>query len=358
MLNKKLILCLMFFLVSCLARSVNALVVLQYHHISASAPKATSISPALFKQHLAFIEENNFRVIDIAELKKYAGKKTGAPDGTVIITFDDGYRSIYSEAYPLLKKRGWPFTVFVNSQPHDEKNPRFVSWQQLKEMSKNGATIANHTDSHPHLIRRLANESHHQWQKRIELEIDFSQKRIQKEIGKAPKFFAYPYGEYNSDLRKLLKSKGYLAFGQQSGPVGKDTDPQIIPRFPFGGEYGQMDSFATKLFSLPLPVDRVEVESSGKVRFVDPELPDGVDKPIMRLSTPLARYIKEFQCFASGQGKISTEVQSSTILVKANRSLPVGRSRYNCTANAGNGRYYWYSRLFIRRNSDGTWYNE
>jgi peptidoglycan/xylan/chitin deacetylase (PgdA/CDA1 family) len=246
-----------------------ALVVLQYHHISESAPKATSISPALFEAHLQFLEDNKFRVIDISELNDLLSGEGGLPDGAVIITFDDGYRSIYSEAFPRLKKRGWPFTVFVNSKPHDEKNARFMSWKQLKEMSKNGATIANHTDSHLHMIRRLANEETSAWLARMEREMDFAEKRIKDEIGSSPKYFAWPYGEYNDDLLKLLEKKKYLAFGQQSGPIATTSDPQLLPRFPFGGPYGDMDDFATKVFSLPLPVNSVETESPGHGRFVD-----------------------------------------------------------------------------------------
>lgn len=338
--------------------SSSALVVLQYHHISENAPKATSISPAQFDAHLDFLEKNNFRVIDIAELNTYLNSESGLPDGAVIITFDDGYRSIYSEAFPRLKKRGWPFTVFVNSKPHDEKNPRFMTWKQLKEMSKHGATIANHTDSHLHMIRRETNEDTTAWLARMEKEIDFAEKRIEDEIGRSAKYFAWPYGEYNSELANLLKKKKYLAFGQQSGPVSSTSDPQVLPRFPFGGPYGDMNDFASKVFSLPLPVNSVEIESAGHGRFTDPELPKGVTIPSLRINTPLARYIKNFRCYASGQGEIKTEVQSSTIVVKANRELNTGRSRYNCTADSGNGRFYWYSQLFIKRNDDGTWYEE
>ncbi len=341
-----------------LVQPVAALVVLQYHHISDNAPAATSISPALFEAHLEFLEKNNFRVIDITELKKALEGKQGIPDGAVVITFDDGYRSIYSEAYPRLKKRGWPFTVFINTQPHDEKNPRFVSWEQLKEMSKNGATIGNHTDSHSHMIRRRGGEDHHSWLQRNEKEIDFAAARIKKMIGNKPEYFAWPFGEHNKDLEALLKKKNYLAFGQQSGPIASSSNKQVLPRFPFGGPYGDINDFSAKVFSLPLPVTAVETEASGHGRFIDPELPLGVTMPVLRINTPLAAYVKNFQCFASGQGKISTRVQSSTIVVQANRELSAGRSRYNCTADSGNGRFYWYSQLFIKRNKDGSWYNE
>lgn len=355
---KKIILLLNFLLLALFAQRASALVVLQYHHISENAPHATSISPALFEAHMQFLKDNNFRVISITELDKLLKNEAGLPDGTAIITFDDGYRSIYSEAYPRLKKRGWPFTVFVNSKPHDEKNAGFMSWKQLKEMTKHGATIGNHTDSHLHMIRRKAEENTSAWLARMEREVDFAEERIKKEIGEKPRYFAWPFGEYNEELMRLLKKKGYLAFGQQSGPVSKDSHPQAIPRFPFGGDYGKLDDFATKALSLALPINSVETEQKGHGRFTDPELPEGVDLPVLRINTPLAAYLKNFQCFASGQGKIKTEVQSSTIVVQANRPLSAGRSRYNCTADSGNGRFYWYSHMFINRNKDGSWYSE
>lgn len=339
------------------AESAQALVILQYHHVGDSTPKSTSVSPALFEAHLDFIEQNNFKVVSITELRNYLKKKS-IPDGMVIITFDDGYRSIYTEAYPRLKKRKWPFTVFINTKPHDEKNTQYIQWDELREMAKNGATIANHSDSHPHMIRRGTGETVKSWEDWRERQIDFAERRIKKEIGKSHKLFAYPFGEYDNALTKMLERKDYLAFGQQSGPVASTSDPQVIPRFPFGGAYGKGDDFANKLYSLPLPITSVVLESEDGRALRDVELPKNVTIPVLRITTPLARYVKNFNCFASGQGRITTNVQSSSIVVKANRPLPPGRSRYNCTANAGNGRYYWYSHMFIRRNADGSWYSE
>lgn len=335
----------------------RALVILQYHHVDDHTPKSTSVSPDVFEAHLEFIEQNNFKVVSITELREYLRKKS-IPDGTVVITFDDGYRSIYTEAYPRLKKRNWPFTVFINTKPHDEKNPQYIQWDELREMAKNGAVIANHSDSHPHMIRRGSDETVKAWANWRERQIDFAEQRIKKEIGKSDKLFAYPFGEYDNALEKMLERKGYLAFGQQSGPVALTSDPQLIPRFAFGGAYGQGDDFADKLFSLPLPVTGVVIEAKDGRALRDVELPEGVEIPVLRITTPLARYVKNFNCFASGQGRIETNVQSGSILVKAKQPLPPGRSRYNCTANAGNGRYYWYSHMFIRRNADGSWYQE
>ncbi len=101
----KYIFSLTLFIVAGWAPSASALVVLQYHHISDKTPKSTSTSTALFEAHLQYLEDNQFNVMDIRELRKLIKKKATPPDRTVIITFDDGYRSVYDNAYPLLKKR-------------------------------------------------------------------------------------------------------------------------------------------------------------------------------------------------------------------------------------------------------------
>lgn len=343
------------FLVS---QSVYSLVVLQYHHVSNVTPKSTSLAPELFANHLDYLAQNQFMILEMKKLETMLRKGENLPNNAAVITFDDGYRSIYTEAYPRLKKRKWPFTIFINTKSHDEKNHLFASWDELREMAKNGATIANHTDGHPHLIRQQSYENFKEWQFRRKREIEYAQQRIQKEIGKSLNVFAYPYGEYDARLQTLLSELGYIAFGQQSGPVAPMDNLQALPRFPFGGAYGQMEDFIPKVTSIPFPQARIKVtDNDGRV-LEKPELPQRVSRPVLRIASPLMRYVNNLRCFASGQGEIKADIRGSVAVIRAIQPLPVGRSRYNCTANAGGGRFYWHSQLFIRRHDNGSWYNE
>ena len=337
---------------------VSALVVLQYHHVSDKTPALTSISPALFAKHMKYLEKHEFNIVDMQDLPKMLSSKKPLPRHSVIITFDDGFKSIYDNAFPLLKKKEWPFTVFVNSQSHDQKNHQYMTWKQLRKMAKFGATIANHSDSHLHLIRQRPEETIKEWHQRRMQNIEFAQQRIKKEIGKSPKIFAYPYGEYDAELQRALKKAGYIAFGQQSGPVSQSEHAQALPRFPFGGQYGDMDDFAIKVNSLPFPSFSTKMTTSSGRVIESPELPLGENRPVLNIFSESMGFIKGISCFASGQGVIETKVTRNTLSVQAGSPLPVGRSRYNCTARAGTGRYYWYSQLFIRRNKDGSWYDE
>ncbi|MFL0801243.1 MAG: polysaccharide deacetylase family protein [Agarilytica sp.] len=338
--------------------AAHAVVVLQYHHISNSTPRATSISPELFAEHMDLIASEGFQVVSVVQLKKWLLKGESLPDKTVVITFDDGYRSVYTAAFPLLEKRGWPFTVFINTQAHDEKNPQFMSWGELKLLTKSGGTIGNHTDSHPHLIRQRKQESHKQWLQRREREIHFAEARIEQETGQKHKVFAYPFGEYDEGLTALLKRNGYIAFGQQSGPVARESDFQALPRFPFGGDYGQRDDFLAKLRSLPFPMARISVTTESGAVLYGPELPGSASRPVLRVASPMVNYLNGLNCYASGQGKIASDIKGGVLVAQAVRPLPSGRSRYNCTAQAGGGRFYWLSQLFIRRLPSGDWVSE
>ncbi len=343
---------------SIISLNSHGLVILQYHHISDKTPALTSTSPKLFKKHMQYLDEHQFQILDMKDLPNLLRGKKPLPNHSVIITFDDGFKSIYDNAFPILKKKKWPFTVFVNSKPHDEKNHRYMTWEQLRELAKYKATIANHSDSHLHLIRKRESETKSAWHERRLRDIIFAEQRIYKEIGENPKIFAYPYGEYDADIQRDLKKAGYIAVSQQSGPVSKSNSHQALPRFPFGGNYGDMKDFAIKVNSLPFPLFKIKTTTSDGRLLESPELPKSESRPVLHMQSEAMSFIKGISCFATGQGAIETKTTRNTLSVQANSPLPVGRSRYNCTAQAGGGRYYWYSQLFIKRKSDGSWYDE
>src|SRR6187402_3043018 len=248
-----------------LPAGVQAAVVILYHHISDTTPKSTSISPAQFEAQMDYLEKNNFTVVPLLELTEKLRKGESLPDKTLAISFDDSYVSVYDSAYPRLKKRGWPFTFFVNTDSVSTSK-LFVTWEQLREMSKHGVTIANHTSKHNHLPRREKNESEKQWRARITAEITSAQVKIEQELGSAPNILAYPFGEYDVDVQKIAKKLGYVAFGQQSGVLYSEGDLQAVPRFPFGGSFTELDDFIMKVNTLPMPTKSVSFYSDKKNR--------------------------------------------------------------------------------------------
>ena len=334
--------------------STNAATVLIYHHVSTTMPVSTSISPERFVAHMDYLEKNNYHIVSLLELTEKLKEGEPLPDKTIAITFDDSYADVYTSAYPILKKRGWPFAFFVNTKAVDS-GKLFVSWDQLREMSKNNVTIANHTIEHSHLVRLDKNENRAQWRERITHEITTAQKKIEDEIGSAPKIFAYPFGEYNSDLKVILKKMGYLAFTQQAGVLSPETDFQTLPRFPFGGSYTELNDFVEKINTLPLPVKQVEFYTSQKDKLDDLQVKAG-DKPYLVLTLSDTSLLKKINCFSSNEGAIDTSIIGEKLWVQSKQAFPQGRTKINCTAASDKrGRFYWFTQLWLVTDKNGSW---
>jgi peptidoglycan/xylan/chitin deacetylase (PgdA/CDA1 family) len=337
----------------------QALVILQYHHISDSTPTATSTSPALFARHLDIIAQAGFTVVDLASVARLLRTDTALPDRTVLITFDDSYPSIYATAFPLLKARAWPFVIFANTEPVDSARPGFLSWAELEEMATNGAAIANHTHRHLHLVRRPEGTAAAPWREQVEREIRHAEARIHAQVGQMHRVLAFPYGEYDRDLLALLEDLDYLGMSQNSGAARRGQG-LALPRFPLGGRYGEAEDFRLKLHALPLPVEELEILDEQERRLTDNLLPAGVSRPLVELRLADPTLATALQCYASGQTEaIEKTAHADRLRFQTGTPLPAGRSRYNCTArDAASGRYHWYSIPFLRRRDDGAWPRE
>jgi hypothetical protein len=168
------------------------------------------------------------------------------------------------------------------------------------------------------------------------------------EIGRPVDLLAYPYGEYDAGLQEIVRDLGWAAFGQQSGAMGALSDLTALPRFPMAGAFAAMENFPVKASCLPLPV--LEAQSAG------PLLPAGVGvvkpRPALRLKLAPGDYrAAQLAAYASGQGRADLtwiDEEARVLEVRATEPLPTGRSRYNITAPATDGRrYYWYSYTWI-----------
>lgn len=338
--------------------ATKAAVILQYHHIDTNTPALTSIHPDLFAQHLEYLQDNDFVVMPLDQLLDHLFTGKQLPGKTVAITFDDGYASVASQAAPLLKQHGYPYTIFVNPNLIGNSSD-FLSWEQLIELQSEGATIANHTLDHPHMVRRDPGETLDAWKARIRSQIEGAEREIRSHMGASAGLLAYPYGEYDSDIEQLLAELEIIGFGQQSGAFDARVDRQAIPRFAFGGSYGEMEDFVSKVNTLPLPWLEITTLDEGGEVLNDPLLPLGVTRPQLRIELESAQLAQQINCYASGQGALDIQRQGDTITTRPNADLPVGRSRINCTAPSTEpGRFYWYSEFFMRRQEDGSWYEE
>ena len=335
--------------------AANHCVILQYHHFSAKTPPITSVTPKQFDDHLDYLQKNDFKVMALRDVVLSLHHQIELPDKCVSLTVDDAFISVYENAYPRLKKLGWPMTVFVNSQSIDKGMKPFMSWEQMRELSRNGFSFENHGHAHMHLNRRKANETEQAWLARVRKDIETAQDRIFQEIGIAPTLFAYPYGEYNPTLMKLVEQMGFVGFGQQSGPAWPDANFAALPRFPMAAHFANLKGFKTKVNTIPLPV--------VKATPIDPLTPLGEKRPVLKLTLAPKSYSKNaLRCYISGSDKVDmkwSQTQADTVEVSPQFDLGAGRHRTNCTMPSRyKGRFHWYSHNWFVRKPDGSWYPE
>ena len=331
---------------SSLSTTPNAAILL-YHHVSSSTPASTSISPKAFKSHMEYLDAHH-TVVSLQDVVSAIQHNTTLPENAVAITFDDGYANILDNAHPILADLGFPYTVFINP---DEigVGPKQLTWEQVIAMHNDGVVFANHTLDHLHMLNGEQAMGERAWLEKVWQNVESAEKKIEDKLDISLKYLAYPFGEYNTALANKLKAEGYIGFGQHSGAVGPSSDMQALPRFPAAGPYANLATLKTKLNSLAMPV----TQSSHK----DPRM------TARNLSSPISLTIDsddvrltQVNCFFGGD-PIETSLEENVLTFTLDETLPVGRSRVNCTApsNAQSGRYYWYSTPFFVADENGNY---
>ncbi len=198
-------------------------IALCYHNIEDKGGiKALTITVAEFDRELKAIKDNGFTVIPMQDFLAWRRGEKNIPRKSCIITIDDGWVSAYTNAWPLLKKYGYPFTVFIYVN-YVGSGGKSMSWDQLAEMRDAGVDIECHTYSHSDLkkpgvlvdkktadlVRKdVATLGVDGWLKK---EIVDSKEMIEKQLGIKVNAFAYPFGKYNQKARELVKAAGYEA---------------------------------------------------------------------------------------------------------------------------------------------------
>ncbi|MFD3303381.1 polysaccharide deacetylase family protein [Alteromonas macleodii] len=331
---------------SIVSTTPNAAILL-YHHVSSSTPASTSISPEAFKSHMEYLDAHH-TVVSLQDVVSAIQHNTTLPENAVAITFDDGYANILDNAHPILADLGFPYTVFINP---DEigVGPKQLTWEQVIAMHNDGVVFANHTLDHLHMLNGEQAMGERAWLEKVWQNVESAEKKIEDKLDISLKYLAYPFGEYNTALANKLKAEGYIGFGQHSGAVGPSSDMQALPRFPAAGPYANLATLKTKLNSLAMPV----TQSSHK----DPRM------TTRNLSSPISLTIDsddvrltQVNCFFGGD-PIETSLEENVLTFTLDETLPIGRSRVNCTApsNAQSGRYYWYSTPFFVADEDGNY---
>ena len=237
------------------APSLDATVLI-YHHFGVSKYPTTNVSIKQFREQMEYLSANNYQVVPLAELVEALNKHQPLPTKAVVITIDDGYKSVYRNAWPILKEFGYPFTVFINAKSIGGGFSNYMSWAEVREMHKSGVDFQDHSYAHGRMADRPKGFNDIEYRRWIRNDLSKNSALIYEKLGTKPRFFAIPYGEYNQLLMDEARQLGYEAvLPQDPGSISLSTDPYMISREPIlGREWASMKHFKTILQRVDLPI--------------------------------------------------------------------------------------------------------
>ena len=315
--------------VSKLFANENSVAVFVYHRFGENDYPSTNIRINQFKKHLDELTKNNYNVVSTEEIINALTNNKDLPEKTVALTIDDAFFSIYKKAWPLLKEKKLPFTIFVSTGPLKSNSKNYMNWEQIKEMDSHGVTIGHHTKNHLHLVTKE--------KEKIISEIEEANNDFLKNLGYVPDIFAYPYGEYSSEIKQITKNYFKAAFGQQSGGIYNGIDIFELPRYSLNEQYGDLKRFKFAANSYGL-----------KIKNILPE-----NKVITDTNPPLLGFTLlddlegSLKCYPSHNIKADLiKLGNKRIEVRFNKAFPKGRTRVNCTIN-DNTKWRWSGFQFL-----------
>lgn len=290
-----------------------------YHHFGEHTPRSTSVTVSEFREHLEYLKTHNFTVIKASELS------SKLPDKCAVLTADDAYLSVYTEAFRLIKEYGFPLTVFVTTEGVERKFGAYMSWEMMREMQASSLVeFGNHSHTHAFFVDGGD----------FETDLISAQNLLTRHLGGDNKLFAYPYGEFDDRMMSVLQKHGYKAFVQHSGAFGTTTNQLQIPRYPMSSAFAK--SFATKANTKAFRL--ISLSFAHKLSFVvqkDDFVP------------------RELNCFYGAKSlKIADLIISDqTIKYTLEPLVEINgrRSHITCTARSKSGGYFWFSYLIINR---------
>ena len=218
--------------------------ILLYHYVepwpadASPLRKALTVQPADFAAQMAYLHQQGYVTVSLYDLMAALARGQPLPERAVVLTFDDGYRSLMDYAAPALKPYGYTGTVFVITQLMDENFTQYLTWPQAESLYAAGWKIEPHTKTHPVLAGR--NRDYQLY------EMLGSMQTVQAHIGTAPRFLAYPYGKWDAETIKLAKEMNFwAAVTELPGAVHNYADRYTLHRVRINGTITLSDFIRT-----------------------------------------------------------------------------------------------------------------
>lgn len=214
-------------------RDQTRVTVLGYHNFSKKAPVTDMLMrTSEFREQMAYLRRAGITVISMQEFLEWRLGTRTLPARCALITLDDGWKSVYTDAYPILKEFGYPFTLFLYTNYLHGRGDSLTP-AQVKEMQANGATVGSHSVRHlyPSRWKKTEKEGPEAYAALVDAELGESQKKLSAMFGPV-NTYCYPGGYNTPGMLEKMPGYGYVAaFTVIPGKVTSTTDALLIPRY-------------------------------------------------------------------------------------------------------------------------------
>jgi peptidoglycan/xylan/chitin deacetylase (PgdA/CDA1 family) len=205
---------------------------LTYHSLDTSG-SIVSIAPSTFRWQIEHLKSGGFQTLPLSEAARFIHEGRPFPDKAFVITFDDGYENVYTNAFPILQQHGFTATVFLITDYCGKTNnwaghvspigdQPLLSWAQIAEMYQYGIEFGSHTVTHPDLTRVSREE--------VGTQIRCSQESLRNHVGTEAAVFAYPYGKHAPWVVDVVRKHFAAACSTKLGIATPGADPYLLPR--------------------------------------------------------------------------------------------------------------------------------
>lgn len=208
-----------------------SLLILTFHTLDDQSSNV-SFSPEVFQRGMARLHEKRYRTITLLEAIHFLRQGVSFPERSLVITFDDGYQTVYDEAYPILQRYEMSATVFLTVGKGGTtrasgllpslKGRSMLSWNHIREMHQWGIAFGAHTLTHPDLTRLPLDQT--------ESEICDSKWMIEDALSAPVACFAYPYGRHHGRIREIVRRHFDCACSDEFGLVTAESDHYSLER--------------------------------------------------------------------------------------------------------------------------------
>jgi len=200
----------------------------------------TEITPAAFEAQMKALKDRGITVIPMQDLLAWKRGEKNIPPRAAVVTFDDGWKSQYEVAFPIMKKYGYPFTMFIYTEGVRGGalgGGEAITWEQLADMRDNGIDIEAHSATHQDLREghnitlissgkrartKLTGPQYEQW---MQNEVVGSKQLLEQRLGIKVNCFAVPFGNYNEHVKEIARGAGYEAMFTVYGQPITFTSP-------------------------------------------------------------------------------------------------------------------------------------